>query len=170
MYIENTWKKCEAVQSFHVQHEYLPCTNNCARHFPYKKIIWPICFLLGALTLVEEIDKINTIMWIPSLCSVIQITLVSKDMAEKITPRGTTSVAVMVSRSQRKKCAWQGIVSGNKDSDAWRRCLYMFASSSNLKTKSQNLNGSVEENKTKPDSFLLRVVLISKQRSICSWK
>ena len=44
----------------------------------------------------------------------------------------------------------------------------MFASSSNLKTKSQNLNGSVEENKTKPDSLLLRVVPISKQRSICS--
>ena len=83
MYIESTWKKCEAGQSFHVQHEYLPCTNNCARHFLYKKIIWPICFLLGALILMKEIDKINTIMWISSLCSLIQMTLVSKDMAQR---------------------------------------------------------------------------------------
>ena len=37
MYIESTQKKSEAGQSFNVQHEYLPCTNNCARHFLYKK-------------------------------------------------------------------------------------------------------------------------------------
>jgi len=37
---------------------------------------------------------------------------------EKTIPGGTASVAVMVSRSGRKKCVWQAIVSGKKDSDA----------------------------------------------------
>ena len=63
---------------------------------------------------------------------------------EKTIPGGATSVVVTVSRSRRKKCIWQGIVSGNKDSDARWRCLYMLVSGSILKTESQNLSGSVE--------------------------
>ena len=163
MYIEIPLKKCEAGQLFSVQHEYLPYTNNCARHFLYKKIIWPIHFLLGALILVKEIDKIKTIMWIPSLCNVIQITLVSKDTVQRRQYLEEPLVWLWRWTGAGERSVFgRGLLVATRivmHNGGVCTCLFPVAF---WKLSHRIWVGQLKTKQNKPDSFLLRVVPIRK--------